>query len=412
MSAASAPGERSPLSYRVITFYSYKGGVGRSMALANVACLLAEKGRRVLVVDFDLEAPGLDRYFRQPEIRLRIRSPRRNAGLVDLFHAFRKGRPFDWRRCVAQVRWENAPHGVDLLSAGGGSADYAEMIQSLNWDELFQKHDFGEYLCKLREEWRDEYDVVLIDSRTGMSDIGGICTILLPDALVMLFTANQQSIEGTAEVVRRARAAQETLPVERGRMLAVPILSRDDRRTEYEQSERWRFRIAEAMGGFFSDWVWEGVPPDAVLQTLYLPQIAYWSFGERLPVLERPDELQDPSSLGAAYHRLARLIDGDFSWDVIASEKKIPEKRAAALVEQAKRFRTMLWVLGAAFAFILVLFVVLAFLFFRYQSSQLESERFRALEAEQSRVDQARRIEALNEGQIETINVANAANGQ
>ena len=46
----------------VTTFYSYKGGVGRTMALANVAALLAEIGRRVLVVDFDLEAPGVPSY--------------------------------------------------------------------------------------------------------------------------------------------------------------------------------------------------------------------------------------------------------------------------------------------------------------------------------------------------------------
>jgi Mrp family chromosome partitioning ATPase len=48
---------------RVITFYSYKGGTGRSMALANVAWILALNGRRVLTMDWDLEAPGLHRYF-------------------------------------------------------------------------------------------------------------------------------------------------------------------------------------------------------------------------------------------------------------------------------------------------------------------------------------------------------------
>ena len=44
------------------TFYSFKGGVGRTMAVANVANLLAANGSRVLVVDFDLEAPGLSSY--------------------------------------------------------------------------------------------------------------------------------------------------------------------------------------------------------------------------------------------------------------------------------------------------------------------------------------------------------------
>src|SRR5215212_2149038 len=47
----------------IITFYSYKGGVGRSMALANIAVLMARRGLRVLAVDWDLEAPGLERYF-------------------------------------------------------------------------------------------------------------------------------------------------------------------------------------------------------------------------------------------------------------------------------------------------------------------------------------------------------------
>lgn len=53
-----------PLPGEVITFYSYKGGTGRTMALANIACLLAQRqGQRVLMIDWDLEAPGLYRYF-------------------------------------------------------------------------------------------------------------------------------------------------------------------------------------------------------------------------------------------------------------------------------------------------------------------------------------------------------------
>ena len=43
----------------VVTFYSFKGGVGRTLALANVGLELARTGRSVLLVDFDLEAPGI-----------------------------------------------------------------------------------------------------------------------------------------------------------------------------------------------------------------------------------------------------------------------------------------------------------------------------------------------------------------
>lgn len=70
----------------VFTFYSYKGGVGRSFTLANVAVLLARWGHRVLCLDWDLEAPGLGDYFRP-------RLPAKPAGgVVDLVDDFRCGR--------------------------------------------------------------------------------------------------------------------------------------------------------------------------------------------------------------------------------------------------------------------------------------------------------------------------------
>ena len=65
---------------QVTTFYSYKGGSGRSMTMANVAWALATNGHKVLVIDWDLEAPGLHRYFHpflaDPE-------QGKSAGLID-----------------------------------------------------------------------------------------------------------------------------------------------------------------------------------------------------------------------------------------------------------------------------------------------------------------------------------------
>jgi cellulose biosynthesis protein BcsQ len=60
----------------VVTFYSFKGGVGRTMALVNIGVELARMGRRVLLVDFDLEAPGIETF--------NLPRPRDNTpGLVD-----------------------------------------------------------------------------------------------------------------------------------------------------------------------------------------------------------------------------------------------------------------------------------------------------------------------------------------
>src|SRR4051794_21190523 len=49
-----------------------------------------------------------------------------------------------------------------------------------------------------------EYDYILIDSRTGVSDSAGICTVQMPDELVVCFTFNVQSIEGAAAVATSA----------------------------------------------------------------------------------------------------------------------------------------------------------------------------------------------------------------
>src|SRR5437016_14580170 len=51
---------------RIITFYSFKGGTGRSMAIANVGHVLASSNLtrpKILLIDWDLEAPGLHRYL-------------------------------------------------------------------------------------------------------------------------------------------------------------------------------------------------------------------------------------------------------------------------------------------------------------------------------------------------------------
>ena len=64
-------------SPRTITFYSYKGGVGRTTALTHVAWILAQSGRKVVALDLDLEAPGLSTAFNL--------TPEPIYGLVDYF---------------------------------------------------------------------------------------------------------------------------------------------------------------------------------------------------------------------------------------------------------------------------------------------------------------------------------------
>ncbi|MGK3202352.1 KGGVGR-motif variant AAA ATPase [Amycolatopsis sp. MEPSY49] len=279
----------------IFTFYSYKGGVGRSFALANIAVLLARWGHRVLCLDWDLEAPGLGDYFRP---RLPARP---SGGVVDLVDDFRQGR----FRPEAHVQRLTDVGVLDLLAAGREDPGYVGQVQEIDWDRLYED-GFGEYLEQCREQWIAHYDFVLVDSRTGISDIGGICTAHLPDHLVLLFTANRQSILGAMDAARRADAARNLLPFDRARLTVMPVLSRFDNREEYDRSETWRRIVADETAELYRMWLDQTVEPATMARHLTLPYVSYWSFGEQLPVLSE----QTPSAdqIGFALETVAAVI--------------------------------------------------------------------------------------------------------
>ncbi|RSD09592.1 CATRA system-associated protein [Amycolatopsis eburnea] len=279
----------------VFTFYSYKGGVGRSFTLANIAVLLARWGHRVLCLDWDLEAPGLADYFRP-------RLPKRpSGGVVDIVDDFRRGRFAP----DAHVQRLDDAGVLDFVAAGREEPGYLGQLQEIDWDALYDD-GFGEYLEECREHWVTRYDFVLIDSRTGISDIGGICTAHLPDHLVLLFTANRQSILGAMDAARRADAARNRLPFDRSRLTVLPVLSRFDNREEYDRSETWRGIVVDETAELYGSWLDQTVDPATMARHLTLPYVSYWSFGEQLPVLSE----QTPSAdqIGFALETVAAVI--------------------------------------------------------------------------------------------------------
>ena len=75
-------------------------------------------------------------------------------------------------------------------------------MNSFNWQFFYDRLGGGALLEIAKERMRDEYEYILIDSRTGVSDTSGICTVQMPDALVICFTLNNQSVEGAAAVAQ------------------------------------------------------------------------------------------------------------------------------------------------------------------------------------------------------------------
>ena len=239
----------------VVTFYSYKGGTGRSMALVNCAGLIAQHlpsdAKPILLIDFDLEAPGLHRYltpfFQSADIA--ASSP----GLLELFEALRKavdeklanlslpasgeeGRlndevtagiidGFDLKPFITDTKVT----GVQLIMAGRFDDSYAERLTRINWEELFNKAP-ALFRC-LSDRLAREYSFTFVDSRTGLSDTSGICTMLLPDVLIMVFTPNSQSLTGIEHLVRKAVNYRANASDSRG-LRVYPLPSRVDNQVE------------------------------------------------------------------------------------------------------------------------------------------------------------------------------------
>lgn len=185
------------------TFYSFKGGVGRSMALANTAVELAKRGRRVLAVDFDLEAPGLDTF----DV---LRPTEEVPGIIDFVHEYLDcNRAPDARRFLARsLKIGDRDGELWIMPSGAQQASYAAHFNQIDWADLYDKRDGYLLFEDLKAQWEQvvDPDYVLIDSRTGHTDTGGICTRQLPDAVALLFFPNEQNLRGLTKVVNDIRS--------------------------------------------------------------------------------------------------------------------------------------------------------------------------------------------------------------
>src|SRR5215831_1655568 len=148
---------RSPA--QITTFYSYKDGTGRTMLLANVAWILASAGKRVLAIDWDLEAPGLHHFFHPFLIDPHLGA---TDGLIDMVIAYSceavtpeekisgtewHDRAADVSRFVAGINWK-FPNGgaLHLLPAGRQNASFSVRVNTFHWPDFYERLNGGAFL--------------------------------------------------------------------------------------------------------------------------------------------------------------------------------------------------------------------------------------------------------------------------
>lgn len=189
---------------RVVSFYSFKGGVGRTTTMGCVAARLATvRSLRVVAVDLDLEAPGTGQFL----------GARGDLGVAD--HILSHLATGD----VGEV----APEPVDgfpglwVVPAGVLGPGYLEKLARLDFLAVADGARTSPTEEALRNLLRGvaaavSPDVILLDSRAGLHDLGGLALHRLSHADVLVARANAQAREGMKIVlgaIRRLRPANE-----------------------------------------------------------------------------------------------------------------------------------------------------------------------------------------------------------
>lgn len=378
----------------IYTFYSFKGGVGRSMALANLAEDFHERGLRVVMIDWDLEAPGLEAFFcpstgDQDELA----AARAHPGLIDMLIAYKEAFPrFAVKRATvpagppteeseqyerelerasalkrkilksanvpeflldtkerdvpatfpeflrdlygpaasARVRSElpeklatspfnrylqcmhepdSRENGLYLLSAGARGEDcfgrYATTVQEFDWSEFYAACEGRQYFTWFRQQLRAIADVILIDSRTGVTEMGGVCTRHLPDVVVSFCAPNFQNVDGTVRVISGLNKSEVKAARGDERHVEVMVIptriddSESDRLKEFQEAFEKQVEREEF------------VPPPlrdlkSPLWNLQVPYIPRYNYREERAIGQSEISPDPPTQrLINAYHRIA-----------------------------------------------------------------------------------------------------------
>ncbi|MFN0170366.1 MAG: tetratricopeptide repeat protein [Bryobacteraceae bacterium] len=312
----------------VITFYSFTGGAGRSSAVSNVACLLARReaaGRGVLAVDWNLDAPGLHHFFR-PLFRQQFPTPEdldAAPGLLDLFtHGSRVVEetpgllPVSALQAIDPQRFvlETDIPGLSLLKAGTIGETYYQQVTAFDWRGL---DDHAPWLIpSLLDFWRERYRYILIESPAGVNEMSGMCSMMLPDKLALLFAPTRQSLDGALEIARFAQEYRKSTSPDRP-LSIFPVPSRIDL-IEAAQQERWRFSASGFQPRFEREFKEIHGLADCRLHGYFtdvlLPYQPRYAFGEDIAVLA--DHGDERSALARAFERLGtRLSSAAHAWE-------------------------------------------------------------------------------------------------
>lgn len=197
----------------IITFYSFKGGVGRTTTAAMSALKIARQGHRVCMIDLDFEAPGLS------NVTLSDTSVQSKDGIGVIDYLLERSLTPDQEDIplddylvrLSDEIIEEKEGELWLMPAGTIDENYLIKLGRLDFQEM-SAEDFSDSALKqlfLDLQHHRAFDYYVVDSRTGITDIGGLALNGLADLNVMLFGIGSQNVQGMHFVLQHLRPILE-----------------------------------------------------------------------------------------------------------------------------------------------------------------------------------------------------------
>jgi MinD-like ATPase involved in chromosome partitioning or flagellar assembly len=319
------------------------------MALANIAECFYLQGLRVLMVDWDLEAPGLETFFFESDTSNAsdasdVDAVQSRLGLLDLLTEYKRAFPdlvkaadpsvdgADASAPAAEDTFRGAlssalslrsflfpihgsikgrePH-LSLLPAGWRGrerfASYAEAVQAFDWQEFYSAYRGFDYFEWMKAEMARFADVVFIDSRTGVTEMGGVCARQLADVVVSFCAPNFQNVDGVARMVDSFRNRPDLERMRNRRPLQTLVIPTRIEPKDLDRLRKFLKRFEERV-----DQAGERPPSirDRSFWDLRIPFVSAYAYEEKRVIgPEGTVEQLDPTkSLENAYWKLATTL--------------------------------------------------------------------------------------------------------
>lgn len=302
----------------IATFYSLRGGVGRSTALAYTAHILASKGRKVICVDMDLEAPGITALFgKEKDIK-------EDMGLIHLLMGIDQGETPDITKHLLRI---SESYDLYCLPAGKPDANYARLLRYIHPEAWYreERNPLHELFDQLSKNLPFTPEVILLDARTGITQMSGPLLFDLSDISVIVFFPHQQAFTGTEVLVKALLAAKTRRKINgitfvpEVRFLVSPLPS-----SNIKEMQRYKRLAIEWISGWISPWKISSAVDQDILESDITHFVPYRE------VIATSDQILTDEDIWGNYLQVSEWIERFLE---TPTEKNITERLAAKKIE-------------------------------------------------------------------------------